>query len=44
MYASDSELPRHIDAVGTWVVLLSIGCTTKFFVNGRTIDFESGDV
>lgn len=44
MYASDSKLPRHIDAVGTWVVLLSIGCTTKFFVNGRTIDFESGDV
>ena len=44
LYKAGSKLDRHIDAVGTWVVLISIGCTTKFYVNGRTIDFESGDV
>jgi hypothetical protein len=36
LYGAGSTLPRHVDALGTWVVLLSIGNTTDFFI-GNTV-------
>ena len=43
VYGIGLQLPRHIDAVGSWVVLFSLGLTTKFYVDGETITFQSGD-
>lgn len=40
------SLADHVDHCndGSWVVLLSLGCTAKFNVNNDAIPFRSGDI
>ena len=43
---STGVLADHVDHCndGSWVVLLSLGCTAKFNVNNYCMDFRSGDI
>jgi hypothetical protein len=43
LYSSDGALHDHVDHVGNYLVLLSLGCTVNFLVDGRVIVFASGD-
>jgi hypothetical protein len=43
LYPSSSTLADHEDNCGSYVVLLSIGCTVDFFVDGKVIQLASGD-
>jgi hypothetical protein len=43
LYSSDGVLHDHVDGVGNYLVLLSLGCTVDFLVDGRIIAFASGD-
>jgi hypothetical protein len=42
-YASDATLCNHVDRLGGYLVLLSAGCTVDFSVDGKSIEFASGD-
>ena len=43
---STGALADHVDHCndGSWVVLMSLGCTAKFNVNNYCMDFRSGDI
>ena len=43
IYGIGLKLGRHVDAMGSWVVLFSLGLTTRFYVDGHVINFKSGD-
>jgi hypothetical protein len=42
-YTSHATLRSHVDIVGGYLVLLSLGCTVDFLIDGRVIAFASGD-
>jgi hypothetical protein len=41
--AANGTLPDHVDNLGRYLVLLSLGCSVAFFIDGTVITFESGD-
>jgi hypothetical protein len=41
--ATNGTLHDHVDGTGRYLVLLSLGCTVNFLVDGRVVSFESGD-
>ena len=43
VYANHSTLQSHVDGVGEYLVLLSIGQTCLFDIDGQIIPFKSGD-
>ena len=43
-YEPGCTLHRHMDGIGSWLMLFQFGNTAKFFVGDKTVDFESGDV
>jgi hypothetical protein len=43
LYTAGGSLQDHVDGVGRYLVLLSIGCTVDFSIDGHVIPFESGD-
>ena len=42
-YGNGATLYDHVDGHGRYLVLLSLGCTVQFLVDGNLIEFESGD-
>jgi len=42
-YSPEATLFRHVDGVGGWLTLFSLGNTVRFYVGDETVDFESGD-
>ena len=43
LYTSDGALHDHIDNIGNYLVLLSLGCAVDFLVDTTVFRFESGD-
>ena len=43
LYLSNGKLYDHVDHVGHYLVLMSMGCAVDFTVGARVVRFESGD-
>ena len=42
-YKGDGTLHDHVDHTGEYLVLLSLGCTVDFCVDGQVVTMKSGD-
>ena len=43
LYLSNGKLHDHVDHIGHYLVLMSMGCAVDFTVGHRVVRFESGD-
>lgn len=42
-YGAEGALSRHVDGMGGWLVLFSVGFSAEFYIDGQTLLLESGD-